>query len=195
MGIEQKVEQMYKALEAMEVTEKLASVKPEFRCEGTSFAVRFDFKSGTDTATAANRVSQLLANIACLKDHLKVWCDKNGKPFAGDALINSNRDVAIVHDLWNLDKHGELKKSRSGLFPHFLHPPHTSIVLKGGAGKQPMLQIPVFGGPMQVKDGASLRISASVIDKDGNALGDFENICEKAVDAWETEFKKVGLTF
>jgi hypothetical protein len=37
MGIEQKVEQMYKALEAMEVTEKLASVKPEFRRVGTHY--------------------------------------------------------------------------------------------------------------------------------------------------------------
>lgn len=193
MSIEQKVEQMYKALEAMEVTEKLTSVRPELKRAGTSFAVSFDFKKGTDTATAANRVSQLLANIACLKDHLKVWCDKNNKPFAGDVLIDSNRDVAIVHDLWNLDKHGELKRSRSGLFPRFLHPPHTSMVFKGEAGKQPMLQIPVFGGPMQVKDGASLRITASVIDKDGNPLGDFENICEKAVNAWEAEFKKVGL--
>src|ERR1700722_9806056 len=183
MGIEQKVEQMYKALEAMEVTEKLASVKPEFRRAGMSFAVKFDFKKGTDTATAANRASQLLANIACLKDHLKVWCDKNGKPFAGDALIDANRDVAIVHDLWNFDKHSELKRSRSRLFPRFLDPPHTSMVFKGGVGKQPMLQIPVFGGPMQVKDGASLRITATVIDKDGNALGDFENICEKAVDS------------
>ena len=31
MGIEQKIEQMYKALEEMQVTEKLPSVKPEFK--------------------------------------------------------------------------------------------------------------------------------------------------------------------
>ena len=57
----------------------------------------------------------LLNNIACLKDHLKSWCKKNNKPFAGDQLINSNRDVAIIHDLWNLDKHAESLLRRLGV--------------------------------------------------------------------------------
>lgn len=196
MGIEQKVEQMYKALEAMEVTEKLASVKPEVRRAETSFAVKFDFKKGTDTATAANRVSQLLANIACLKDHLKVWSDKNGKSFAGDALINSNWDVAIVHDLWNLDKHGKLDRSRSGLYPRLENPPRSTMVLKAETGKpQPMFFIPLGGGTIQTQGGASLRIVAKVVDKDGNPLGNLEDICERAVAAWEAEFEKVGLVF
>jgi hypothetical protein len=44
MGIEQKVEQMYKALKAMEVTEKLPSVKPEFKSTAGSLSVSYDFK-------------------------------------------------------------------------------------------------------------------------------------------------------
>jgi hypothetical protein len=143
-------------------------------------------------------VSQLLANIACLKDHLKVWCTKQSKPFAGDTLIDSNKEVAIVHDLWNLDKHGKLDRSRSGLYPRLEDTPRSTMVLKAETGKpQPMFFIPIGGGggPIQAKDGASLRIVASVVDTDGNRLGNLEDICEKAVDAWEAEFKKVGLTF
>jgi hypothetical protein len=174
MSIEQKIEQMYKALEEMQITEKLPSVKPEFKRTAGSVSVSWDFKKGADTPTAANRVSQLVANIACLKDHLKVWCAKQSKSFAGDTLIDSNKEVAIVHDLWNLDKHGKLDRSRSGLYPRLENPPRSTMVLKAEPGKpQPMFFIPIGGGggPIQTKDGASLRIVANVVDKDGNPLG------------------------
>jgi len=51
MGIEQKVEQTYKAPEEMQRTEKLQSVKPEFKSMGESFSVSFDFGKGADGAT------------------------------------------------------------------------------------------------------------------------------------------------
>jgi hypothetical protein len=183
MVIEQKVRQMYKALADMQITDRLESVKPEFKTIGNSIAVSFDFKKAADNPTAANRVSQLLANIACLKDHLKTWCNKNGKPFTGDELINSNREVAIVHDLWNLDKHAELDRSRSGLWPKLREPASASMVLKGQEGKQQMFTISVFTGSIQAHDGATLRIRATVVDKDENVLGEVEDICEKAVAA------------
>jgi len=199
MSIEQKIEQMYKALEEMQITEKLPSVKPEIKPTAVSVSFSYDFSKGADAATAANRVSQLVANIACLKDHLKVWCNRQNKPFAGDTLIDSNMEVAIVHDLWNLDKHAELNRpSRSGLSPRLENPPRSTMVLKGEPGKpSPDFFIPIggSGGPIQTNAGASLRIVANVVDKDGNRIGNLEDICEKAVTAWGTEFKKVGLLF
>ena len=69
------------------------------------------------------------------------------------------------------------------------------MVLKAEPGKpQPMFFMPL-SGPVQVKDGASLRIVANVVGKDGKLLCNLEDICERAVAAWEAEFKKVGLTF
>jgi hypothetical protein len=47
---------------------------------------------------------------------------------------------------------------------------------------------------MRLHDGASLRIVARVVDRDGNYVGDLEAICEKAVAAREAEFKRMGLT-
>ena len=198
MALEQKIQQMYNALEEMELTGKLNYIKPEFRpASGGGFSWRFDFTKGADAPTAANRVSQLIANIACLKNHLRTWCVKNGKTFEGEKLINSNRDVAIVHDLWNLDKHSELDRSRSGLFPRLREPARSAIVLRGGGpgGEQSMITIPMFGGPIQATGAAALRISAVVVDQDGKDIDDLENICTRAVSAWEAEFQKVGLTF
>src|SRR5205823_4226020 len=112
-------------------TEKLSSIRPTTKNVGNQFVTSIDFTMGTDRATAANRVSLLLNNIACLKDHLKLWCKKNGKPFTGEQLIGGNRDAAIIHDLWNLDKHAELNRpSRSGLSPRLLQPAHTTLKFK-----------------------------------------------------------------
>ena len=196
MSIEQKLEQLHAALAEMQVTEKLASMKPTTVVSGNRFATTFDFTKIEKPATAANRVSLLVNNIACLKDHLNAWCRKNGKPETGDQLINSNRDVAIIHDLWNLDKHAELNRpSRSGLSPRFHQPARTTLVFKGGGSEPPMVTIPPFagGGQTRTQGGASLRITATVVDKDGNILGELEAISLRAVAAWEAEFVKAGL--
>jgi hypothetical protein len=132
MGIEQKVEQMYKALADIQITENLQAMRPAVERSGNQFRVGYDFTKTVDSATAANRVGQLLANIACLKDHLKAWCKKNGGLFRGEELINTNKEVAIVHDLWNLDKHAELDRSRSGFWPRLREPATVALKLKGG---------------------------------------------------------------
>jgi hypothetical protein len=196
VSIGQKLEQLYAALAEMQVTEKLSSIKPTTKIAENQFVTSIDFTMGTDRATAANRVSLLLNNIACLKDHLKSWCKKNGKPFTGDQFINGNRDAAIIHDLWNLDKHAELNRdSRSGLSPRLLQDAHTTLTLKGGGEVPPMVTIPLFGGgATQAQGEASLRIVATVVDKDGKPIGDLEAICLKAVAAWEAEFVKAGMT-
>lgn len=192
--IEQKLAQLYAALGELMVTEKLSAIKPTTKRVGSEFVTSIDFTKGTDEATAANRVTLLLNNIASLKDHLKSWCKKNGKPFTGDQLIDSNRDVAIIHDLWNLDKHAELNRpSRSGLSPRFQHPPCTGLTVKGTGPM--MITMGMFqGGIVQAAGEASLRIAASVVDKDGKGLGDLETIALKAVAAWEAEFVKAGMT-
>jgi hypothetical protein len=176
------------------VTEKLSSIKPKTKRVGEQFVTSIDFTDGTDRGTAANRVSLLLNNIACLKDHLKSWCKKNGKPSTGDQLIDSNRDVAIIDDLWPLDKHAELNRpSRSKLSPRLAQPAHTSLMFKGGP-EPASVTLPFFqGGVIQATGAASLRISAGVVDKDGNGLGNVESIALRAVAAWEAEFVKAGM--
>lgn len=193
MTLQQKIEQMYRALGEMRLPEDPAAIKPQMLRDGDKFGIELDFTKGTDPATAANRVSTLLASIACLKDHLKEWCTKNKVPFTGEQLINSNRDVAIVHDLWNRDKHGELRPSRSGLFPKIDGEPHTTLVATTVKG-QVRIAFPLHPGGRLVSTGdVGLQVSASVIDKDGNSVGNLQTICESAVSAWQAELRKAGV--
>jgi hypothetical protein len=195
-AIEQKLEQLYAALSEMKVTDKLASMKPQITTSGDRFITSWDFTKIENPATVANRVSLLVNNIACLKDHLHAWCRKNGKAETGDQLINSNRDVAIIHDLWNLDKHAELNRpSRSGLSPRFQQPAHTTIERKITSSEEtPIFAISVFSGSgVQLFEGTNAKIIATVVDGDGNSLGGLDSICLRAVAAWEAEFVKAGI--
>jgi hypothetical protein len=194
--IEQKLEQLYAALSEMKVTEKLASMKPTTTVSGDRSIHSWDFTKIEKPATVANRVSSLVNNIACLKDHLNAWCKKNGKPRTGDQLIDSNRDVAIIHDLWNLDKHGELDRpSRSGLSPRFQQPAHTTLERKITNSEETLIvAISISkGGRVHPFEGTNAKITATVVDSDGNMLGDLDPICLRAVAAWEAEFIKAGL--
>jgi hypothetical protein len=190
MTIEQKLQQMYAALRGMELKDKLPTIQPQVRRIGNRDVKVFDLNQAADGATAANQVSLLLNNVACLKDHLKAWCNKNGKPFAGEDLINNNRDVAIIHDLWNLDKHAELnRRSRSGLSPRLQSPPVAAIVPKGSSF---VLDFKMVDSRLQGQ--SNLRIAATVVDEHGNSLGSLEDIALRAVTAWEAELVRTRVT-
>ena len=190
MIIEQKLQQMYSALRGMELTDKLPTIKPQVKRIGNQDVKVFDLNQAADGATAANQVSLLLNNIACLKDYLKAWCNKNGKPFTGENLINSNKDVAIIHDLWNLDKRAELnRRSRSGLSPRLQSPPIAAIVPINSSF---MFNFKMVDGRLQGQP--NLRIAAIVVDEHGNSLGSLEDIALRAVTAWETELVRTGIT-
>jgi hypothetical protein len=190
MTIEQKLQQMYAALRGMDLADKLPMIKPQVKRIGNRDIKVFDLNETANGANAANQVSLLLNNVACLKDHLKAWCNKNGKPFTGERLIDNNKDVAIIHDLWNLDKHGELNRpSRSGLSPRFQSLPIAAIVPKGSSF---VLNIKMVDGRLQGQP--NLRIVAIVVDEHGNSLGNLEDIALRAVTAWEAELVRIGVT-
>jgi hypothetical protein len=194
-AIEQKLAQLYAALAEMKITDKLASMKPTTTVVDGRTVSSWDFTKIESPATAANRVSLLLHNIACLKDHLHTWCTKNNKSKTGDHLIDSNRDVAIIHDLWNLDKHAELNRpSRSGLSPRLQQPAHTTLERRITTTEETLIFAVSLsnGGQLQPVEGANAKVTATVIDDAGNTLGDLDSISLRAVAAWEAEFIKAG---
>jgi hypothetical protein len=72
---------------------------------------------------------------------------------------------------------------------------HHVLVLTFKGGGPMMVTMGMFeGGIIQAAGEASLRIAATVVDKDGNGLGDLETIALRAVAAWEAEFVKAGMT-
>jgi hypothetical protein len=149
--IEQKIGQLHAALAEMRIKEELVSIEPETHEVENGCVISASLNSVVDQGTAANRVTVLLNNIACLKDYLKAWCRKNGKTSTAENLIDTNKDVAIIHDLWNADKHAELRKSRSGLYPRLREPAAPSLVLRGGAGlPDPMATFQMTPRPFQI---------------------------------------------
>ena len=158
-----------------------------------------NFNQNSDAVALANAASLVVANIASLKDHLKAWCRKQGVAFDGDKLINANFSVALVHDLWNVDKHAELNTPpRSGHIPKlvglatalsisagteagasafYLMDPRTGKVTTGTSG----------GGKVE------LALVAQIVDDKDAILGDFTQVCAEAADAWSAALKTAGV--
>jgi len=197
--LDRKIRQMHAALDDL-ATEDLTDIKPTV-IRGTNFHyLKVDFRDCGDESKLANVAELVVNNIAVMKDHLKVWCSTKGKLFKGDDLINSNRSVALIHDLWNINKHGRLTSpGRSGHIPH-LEGLQKVVNLSSGttAGSGSCMTIDPITGKVSTTtfgDGAvELSLSASVVDENGVFLGDFVDICSKAVCAWELELKSAGIT-
>lgn len=71
--IDRKIRQMHAALDAI-ATEDLSGIKPQIECGATYTSMKVDFNENSDPIELANAATLLIANIASLKDHLKVWC-------------------------------------------------------------------------------------------------------------------------
>jgi hypothetical protein len=196
--LDRKIRQMHEALCALEKSD-LLSIEPEQLSTHQGFYFQIDFSQGNTEAGLANIVSLLIANIACMKDHLKVWCTKNNKVFEGENLINSDKNVAIVHDLWNIEKHAELDRPpRSGHRPRIQDLSQMLSLSTGtSAGSSAMFTIdPRTGGRKTQTQGngsVKLVITAQVVDEHGTLLGDFAEICEKATAAWEQTLNRAGV--
>lgn len=180
--LKKKIRQIYAALNALNDSD-LSSVQPRIVRE----------------ADLANAASLLIANIACIKDHLKKWCEDRGCPFHGDELINSNKSVALVHDLWNVDKHAVLiRPPRSGCTPKLQN---IETVLQISTGPIPggggaFWIDPRTGGVRTETSGEGtiqLALMAEIVDENGNLVGDFRRACEDAVDAWLGALQAAGV--
>lgn len=182
--------------EAMGIVQKpgLSNVRETLEVTSTSYYHYVDFSGGSSSAELANAVTLYLNNIATIKDHLKAWCSARGIPFSGEHLINTNQDVAIIHDLWNVDKHAKLSRtSRSGLSPQLGEirrcagisatlPGETSgIMFNHNTGKMEM-----FGKVEQV-------IFAPVVDGQRRPIDNLLSIGTRAIEAWEQLLKEAGV--
>lgn len=123
---------------------------------------------------------------------------KNRRPFEGDALIDTNREVAIVHDLWNLDKHAHLRSSRSGYYPKVTNLERAMNLSTGAPpGSYTFFTMDPATGQMQVEaPGGTVKliITGDVVDQKGTRLGDIAEICRAAATAWEAILGRAGVT-
>jgi len=194
-----RVRQLHASLLGL-TSDDLSSVKAYRRVDPTGrfYEVGVDFRDGMTEAQAMNLAEKLIENIARLKDHLKVWCNDRGLPFHGDALINSEHHVALVHDLWNVQKHGRLnRKTRSGAVPR-LTDVHQRMRLTTAPVKGAMAVWTLDPSTGEAKlhttpgGGASLEIDGQILDENNNKLGTLQQVCEQAIAEWKTLLRTAG---
>ena len=147
----------------------------------------------------ANAATLLITNIASIRDHFKKWCNDNGKRFTGDELINSNKSVAIIHDLWNIEKHAELNRPpRSGHKPK-LEDLDKMVLLSTGTTPNSSsgfsVNLATDKAQTHATGSGSLKIIIfGVITDEGNTpLGVFHTICEEAINAWSVTLTAAGV--
>jgi hypothetical protein len=196
--LDRKIRQMHAALSSV-ASSDLSGNRPSVVAYETHVYVSVDFNAGSDPIALHNAATLLIANIASLKDYLKVWCKRTGATFNGDNLINTNRDVALIHDLWNTDKHAELTSApRSGNRPK-LGDVRTAIRLSSGTtadsgaavtmhpqtGK--LVTTSIGGGAIQIV------LSAQILDESDQPMGDLIQTCENAANAWLSTMIDAGV--
>lgn len=196
-SIELRIKQMHAALGAVDELD-INAAPAKVGVSSRHFFYSVDFSDGISSVELANQVTLLLTGIGSLKDHYATWCKANGKPCDVKSFIRSDQSVAIIQDLWNRDKHPELKKSWSGLYPE-LRDVTRVMQLQTQAKKGSISG--VFLNPSTMKlesygDGqASLVIHGEVFDKDEQKVGDFNRIVKRAVNAWEQMLRRSGVEF
>jgi hypothetical protein len=137
--------------------------------------LELNFNQGKSAAELANEAFGLVANIASIKDHLKNWCAINGKSFRGEELLNSSINAAVVHDLWNTDKHAELNRPpRSGFRPRIIGLRRV-LRFSGGPQSSAELMVSTSTGRTTIDQsggaGAELVLEAQIVDESGAVRG------------------------
>jgi hypothetical protein len=196
--LEKKIRQMHAALDGLG-TDDLSAIQPQIEAVGTRYVTRLDFNQNSDEIALANATSLLIANIACIKDHLKVWCAIQGVQFLGEDLINKNMAVGLIHDLWNIDKHAELNRPpRSGCKPK-LQNIRTVLSMSSGtaAGSGVMISVDPLTGKMKTSTfgggTALLTLAGDITDETGQTRADFTQTCTDAIEAWSNTLRMAGV--
>ncbi len=195
--LDRKLRQMHAALAGLSSSD-LSNIRTQITHSDGYAYTKVDFNENSDPIALANAASLLIANIASLKDYLKAWCKKQSIQFPGDILINNNKSVALIHDLWNIDKHAELTSPRSGYMPK-LQNLTTALTISAGteAGGAAIFSMDPRTGKMTTSTSGGgtvqLALVAQIVDELGNNLGDFTQVCTEAAEAWSVTLSAAGV--
>jgi hypothetical protein len=196
--LQRKIRQMHAALGALS-TDDLSTVQPQRGETATHRFFEVSFDRASNDVARANAASQVVANIASLKDHLRAWCRENGQCFTGEQLINSDTSVALIYDLWNIDKHAELNRPpRSGCTPSLRNITTALCISSSGeAGSGAYFSMNPATGKVSTgsaKGGSvALVLDAQIVDEHGSIKGDFREVCDQAAEAWLDAMKAAGV--
>ncbi len=195
--MENRIRRIYTALSSLGNAE-LKSIRPQFSNLPDGILMAVDFNQNSGPAELENAAQSVIANIASLRDHLKIWCSGRGANFNGDKLIDSNMSVALIHDLWNVEKHATLNRPpRSKTVPKLIDL-HRAMVtsLSGEENSVVSFSMDWEGNQTVSSDNGGtvkLEIMGQIVDDRGKSLGDFRKTCDDAIEAWSAELIAAGV--
>lgn len=195
--IEDKLQQMYSALSRV-ISDDVSKIGTTTDVTNEFTTIRLHIDKDSNETQLRNEAETLTAHIASLKDHLKAWCKKNNRVFNGEKLINNNRSVAIIHDLWNVDKHAELNKDpRSGHTPELIDlcvaVRTTTVGHEGNDAAISMSPNQIWFEQTNENSQLQIVLYAKVVDEHGIKIGEYSDLCVKAIDAWEDGLIAAGV--
>lgn len=161
--------------------------------------VKLSVSTGADQIDLNNKADQVLTAIYTVKENFKEWCKANGlKKDMVENVINQNKtDVALVHDLHNVRKHGRLnRKPRSGCTPKLKILGESVPVIEYGTSIEITFSDEgAMSGKVRNPDGtpADVALNARIVDENGNELGNFIDLCDRAIEKWHAAFLAAGV--
>jgi len=198
MSKDELVERLHRIYAAVNETVEgdLAKFPPKVISDEKGFLIYQDFLGGLSNPQISNLAYGLAHNIANLHDHLKRWARRNGHdPKRVDHAFENSEDLKVLKDLSNNDKHGYPPRGgHSGKSPQLVD---LSRIFRASTQAKPGSFVGITltsSGPKQIGDGTSLVIiTGKIVDGNGAVVGDFRDVCLKAIAAWELELKALGV--
>ena len=156
-----------------------------------------DFRGGLSEEQLVNLAFSLIHNVFNLRDHLSKWAKAHGE---SDQRVwdsfKGSMPLKIIADLSNAEKHGYPlgRPSWSDRDPKLGRVTRTlQLTAKPGAGWF-LFTLGKGGQPKTVGKGeAKVALTADVLDRDGNRIGDLLEIAEQAVGDWEKLLAELGI--
>lgn len=180
-------------------------IEPGLRSDerGTSFFQ--DFRGGRSATQLDSDAAHILNEIMGIRDRAKKWfASKGDDPRAVDAFVKSELAVALVHDLANTDKHGQLDRPPfSGYRPKLVKVDRT-MTLKYDPSTGTYAASGQYTGPTfnfragQVRGqgtsfGMEVVLSSDIHDESGNKIGELQRVLPDAIYKWELFLTSNGL--
>ena len=195
--LKHRIKRIYTAVGAVEEHD-IGKFEPKVIQDSHRSGFYQDWRGDLTDEELSNIAYSLIHNIANLQGHLKKWADHNGQDKTKvDDAFNSYQDLQIIQDLSNNDKHGYPPRNggHSGKSPRI---EEFNCVLQMAIdpqkGSSMRLTFDLQGKPQIGGSGtAKVIITGSVLDGNGNMIGQLYEIAIKAIECWEKLLNDFGI--
>ncbi|MEK6806669.1 MAG: hypothetical protein AABY95_08470 [Pseudomonadota bacterium] len=192
-NLDERLGRIYSALDAT-VQHDLSQYRAEaHRPSPNVLIIGVDFRKGMSPEQLSNAAHSVIHNIAHLVDHLKKHLRSRGRGTdAADNVVKNSREVQLLIDLSNNDKHGYPPRDggKSGCSPKLVDLRKTLRLSATGT----KISIPMSGAAPTVSGGqAPVVITGRIVDKDGKDVAGLQSTIETAIRVWEEALRREGV--